>query len=75
MAGLADFDLDALGQLGGKAKAGTKNFQDQRITAADDFQPAPQANTQRLEALGLLVIRADAPHHGANAWRQLIQTN
>jgi hypothetical protein len=75
MAGLADFDLDALGQLGGKAEAGTENFQDERIAAADDLQPATEADAQRLETLRFLVIRADAPHHGANAGRQFIQTN
>ena len=75
MAGLADFDLDALGELGGKPEAGAEDLQNQRIAAADDLQPATEADTQCLEALRLLVIRADTSHHGANARGECIQAN
>lgn len=75
MAGLTDLNLNAPGQFGGKAEAGAENLQDERIAAANNLQPATEADAQRFEALCFLVIRADASHHGANAWRKFVQTN
>ena len=65
--------MDARGQFGRDAKAGTENFQDERIARADEFHAATQTNAQRLEALRVLVIGRHAPHDGADARRQLIK--
>ena len=75
MAGLADFDLHAPGQLGGEPKARAKNFQDERITDADQFQPATDTDSERLQALRFFVLRLHAAHHGADTQRQFVQTD
>jgi len=73
MAGLADFHRDARGEFGGQPEARAENFQDERIAGADEFQPAANADAERLEPLRVLVVGRDAAHHGADARRQFIQ--
>ena len=73
MAGLADFDADARGELGGQAEPRAEHFQDDRVAGADEFHAAAQAHAQRLEALRFLVVGLDAAHDGADARRQLIE--
>ena len=73
MAGLADFHRDAPGEFSGQAQPGTEDFQDERIARADQFHAAAHAHAERLEALGILVVRLDAAHDGADARWQLIK--
>ena len=73
MAGLADFHRDARGKFGGQTEARTKNFQDERIPGANQFQPTTNANTERLEPLRVFIVGHDAAHHGADARRQCVQ--
>jgi hypothetical protein len=74
MAGLADFDADTGGERGGQAELRAKYAKDERIPAPDKFDAAAHANAKHLEALHFLVVGLNAPHDGANARRQLVQT-
>jgi hypothetical protein len=73
MAGLADFDADAGGELGGQAKLRPENAEDEWIAAPDQFDPAAHTHPKHLEALHFLVVGFYAPHDGANARRQLVE--
>jgi hypothetical protein len=70
---LADFHLHMAGQGGGQAQARTKNFQDQRVAALDEFDAAAQTHTKSFEALHFLVINRDFADHGADMRRELVQ--
>ena len=75
MAGLADLDVDSRGERGGQAELRTEHAENQRIAASDQLDAAADANAQHFQALHFLVVGLDAPHDGANARRQRIQTN
>ncbi len=75
MAGLADLDTNARGELRGQAELRTKHAEYQRIAATDQLDAAAHANAHHFQALHFLVIGLDAPHDGANARRERIQTN
>ena len=73
MAGLADFHADARRQLGGDAEPRAKNFQNERIAGADEFDAATDTDAESFQAIRVLVVRGDAAHDGADARRQLIK--
>lgn len=74
MAGLANLDADSGRKPGGQAEPRSKDAKNQRIAAPDQFDAAAHAHAEHLEALHLLIVRFNAPHDGANARRQLVQT-
>jgi hypothetical protein len=73
MAGLADFHMNAAGETGRQAQPRAEYFQDERIAHADEFNAAAQADPERFEALGVLVVGLDAAHDGTNVRRQFIK--
>ena len=73
MAGLADFHADARREFGGNAQPRAENLQDERIARPDELHASAHANPHGLKTLRVLVISADAAHHGADARRQFIE--
>jgi hypothetical protein len=74
MSGLADFHADAGGKFGGQSKLRPENAENQRIAAPNHLNAAAHAHAEHLEPLHFLVVGLDAPHDGANARRQFVQT-
>ena len=75
MPGLADFDADAGGEFGGQPQLRAENAEDERIPTPDQLDPPAHTHPKHLESLHFLVVSLYAPHDGAYARRQRIQTN
>jgi hypothetical protein len=61
----ADFNADAGGERAIEAQARAKNFKDQGIAAADQFDAAAGTNAEHFQARGFFIIRIDFTDNAA----------
>ena len=73
MVRLADFNLHMGREPGGHSQPRTENFEDQRVTALDEFDAAAKTDPERFEALHFLIVNRDLADDGADMRRELIQ--